>query len=1774
VLRYIASVKRLKLYSSEEIVAMARVTVLFFSLMLLVGSAFALNETPAKASIRPYEVISDAYGITLEFEELDLSWESMIDGGEMPILSGAGEVGVAGGPRLPVYSELLAVPDGMKLVLRNVHVRWRDLGVRELAHDTGQENETTRDEMLFNRIAVESQETVVVGTTGRWRDLRIATVSVRPMKVVAGTGHVLIAEDLEIELGYESIGGYDDTFDPPGISEAMLPLYEEYVGNALDYINYEEVVRGTYLMIYPDNWLTEVERLAEWRTKTGFNVLTASTSVTGNSFNSIYTYIRGVYESADPALEYVCLVGDIDDYPNIDCEYVDPGVPFPYDPDIGTDQKYTYDVNGGSSFEDVLPRYLIGRISVDTETELRTMVNKIIQYEQTPLEGNPERWLRAVTVANASTAISTALTQDWVKSKMVTNGFTNVQQYVFDWGNNISAQTIANAINDNVSWVTYRGFGSHTYWAGPYFYNSDVDGRIFNTDNVPVITSMVCGGGAFDELDDDPCFGEKWIRHGTPTDLKGAVAFIAPSEIDTHTRWNNMVLGGWYTAMFDQGLRTLGQCMLSSKIQLYNNYPFLWNAFGNNESSVWFYFHSYNILGDPALQLRTEIPKILEVDHPAELLENDTHAEILVLDEFGLPIENAMVVITRNGTDIIGQARSHSNGVADIILFEAPDDESVIELTVTRPDVEPYLYTFNNGGMGIVNMMGLAGVEDGSDPDTNDDGYLNPGELINPNAAFQVAEEGGLDEVLVSISVPSEHATIVTPFQNFGSQGQGNTFQTEDLRVRVRPTVANDVRIPVTFMVNSDGGNQTHVANLPRVMAPQLQLSAIEFQADWYPGDQSAVDIVLDNLEELVGTSSVSGYLTIDDNSVSVVDPNGTWPALNGGATSVHMNDYFQLEVAPGAYPGHVAQGTVELTTARGFEQSIAVEFVAMGASPTTPTGPTGPGYYIFEDVDSGYDYTPDMTWESIYGNGGWDIGIDDTGNNEDDIVTIDLPFDFPYWDQTYSNISVCSNGWMSFGESEFYFFRNRPIPGSLTPNAGIMALWDDLVVDWNNSGVFAYHDVENGWFTIEWYRVFHYNSQVESRRIDFQIRLFDPAVHGAPGDLGMIGILYHSVENRDVGENYLTMGINSPDGREGLQYEFANINAPTSSGLEDDRQLLIVSANHLEPAHITYTPPVLQMNAESGQTAGGELIITNDGGRAATVDIWPEGIDQSWGLSEFDEFGEADGRGYRWYDSREDFGPEYTWVDNAQPGNEIVLNDGDEDGYGSISTEVALPWDFPFYEEQYSSLWISESGYVTFTEPVTGYGESSNTSLPRPYAPKPAIFPYWDNVGTDEGGAVYASTVGNYFIVTWEDIHQLSWATDDGPYTFQVILSRDGAIHTQYFEMDGDVDSATIGTNDEAGSNGLLTAYNSGVPAFMMDELSVRFSPGLPWLTVSPVSHSIGPGETISVQLTGNSEGLSAGVNSGRMLLLSHLSGESYALPIDFLVTDDVLGYSPSVGNLPGESIAPDGNFQTISLDPYVEDWDHSDAQLDWIVYGTNSLDIDVDENHVASITAPPGWVGPETVSFRVNDPMLNYESVSVTFDTEDNNDAPRFDTALPDALGEVGTGTEITFSVTVSDPEDGDADLEWYHDAALIGTGSSVTILFEDILEMTTVRVLASDTQGATSELTWQGIVFDSGVDGGEELPLPASYALESVYPNPFNANVVLSYALPRTSDVELVVYNLLGQEVIRQMQFATPAGRHEIVLDATRWASGLYFMDWRAGDVRQIRKAVLLK
>ncbi len=96
-----------------------------------------------------------------------------------------------------------------------------------------------------------------------------------------------------------------------------------------------------------------------------------------------------------------------------------------------------------------------------------------------------------------------------------------------------------------------------------------------------------------------------------------------------------------------------------------------------------------------------------------------------------------------------------------------------------------------------------------------------------------------------------------------------------------------------------------------------------------------------------------------------------------------------------------------------------------------------------------------------------------------------------------------------------------------------------------------------------------------------------------------------------------------------------------------------------------------------------------------------------------------------------------------------------------------------------------------------------------------------------------------------------------------------------------------------------------------------------------------------------------------------------------------------------------------------------------------------------------------------------------------------------------------------------------------------------------------------------------------------LPAEYALDQAYPNPFNPGTTIRYQLPADSRVSLKIYNVLGQlvEVVRDDE--EPAGYKEARWDGAEFSSGVYFYRLEATDVNNpfrafssTKKMVLVK
>ncbi|MEX0719642.1 MAG: T9SS type A sorting domain-containing protein [Balneolaceae bacterium] len=160
-------------------------------------------------------------------------------------------------------------------------------------------------------------------------------------------------------------------------------------------------------------------------------------------------------------------------------------------------------------------------------------------------------------------------------------------------------------------------------------------------------------------------------------------------------------------------------------------------------------------------------------------------------------------------------------------------------------------------------------------------------------------------------------------------------------------------------------------------------------------------------------------------------------------------------------------------------------------------------------------------------------------------------------------------------------------------------------------------------------------------------------------------------------------------------------------------------------------------------------------------------------------------------------------------------------------------------------------------------------------------------------------------------------------------------------------------------------------------------------------------------------------------------------------------------------------------------------------------------------------------------------------------------------------------TYSIQVSDVNDF---------SSLISEASDLTDRSHQVndLENGTYywRVSATNASGTSdwSEASeFQVVSTSNELNKGD---IPGSYVLEQNYPNPFNPTTTIKFGVPQAADVQITVYNMLGQNVATLTSGRKQAGFHTVTFDASMLSSGIYVYMLKAGNYTETRQLTLIK
>ena len=93
-------------------------------------------------------------------------------------------------------------------------------------------------------------------------------------------------------------------------------------------------------------------------------------------------------------------------------------------------------------------------------------------------------------------------------------------------------------------------------------------------------------------------------------------------------------------------------------------------------------------------------------------------------------------------------------------------------------------------------------------------------------------------------------------------------------------------------------------------------------------------------------------------------------------------------------------------------------------------------------------------------------------------------------------------------------------------------------------------------------------------------------------------------------------------------------------------------------------------------------------------------------------------------------------------------------------------------------------------------------------------------------------------------------------------------------------------------------------------------------------------------------------------------------------------------------------------------------------------------------------------------------------------------------------------------------------------------------------------------------------------QEITLPTEFTLEQCYPNPFNPSTTIHFSIPKEVQVNLSVYNILGENIRELKNEMMKQGYYDVEFNASDLASGIYLYRIKAGDFVETKKMIFLK
>ncbi|MBD3402672.1 hypothetical protein GF420_07235 [candidate division GN15 bacterium] len=995
---------------------------LLFAGVSLAGSTLEVSNADNDVALVDYG--SD--GVTLRLEVGELMFEEVAtQQGMFTLLSGAGLTRShrIGEPSLPMANRLISIPFGSELSLEVVDSEYDEYSLSDVgmtaplmpvqpslskSDDPGsvpfEVNTGLYQQPGFYELPLVSSE-----IKGVMRSVRLALISVAPVAYDPVNARIRVYTKVTVRVTFEHPDwaatetnwrkGYSPYFEP---AYDRVLNYEQQVATVKDdLVNYPV----KYVIISDRMFEAQLQPFIEWKTRKGFEVITAYTDQIGTTNTAIKNYIEGLYNAgtpSDPAPSFVLFVGDAQQIP----------------PFSGSAGSHVTDLRFCEFTGDIFPEIYYGRFSAQTTAELQPQIDKTLEYEQyqmpdpsylerVTLVAGVDSWY-AATHGNGQINYGTGLYFN------AAHGIDpNVWLYPASDGASAPADIIA-TVSEGVSLYNYTAHCSHSGHADPSFTTSDIPG-LTNYNQYVLGIGNCCLPNTFGTDYSTPCFGEAFLR----IEDRGGIGYIGGTN---STYWDEdywwgvgygPVVGagpsyaetgiGAYDGVFHDHGEPVNLHYITNDAIIFAGNMAVTESGSSRED---YYWEIYHLMGDPSLMTYLGVPDPNNVIHDAAIVLSSTSIDVQA-------DPGSYVGVTFNG-ELQGSGYVGSSGTATIDLagFSQPGTADIV---VSAQNKIPYVSTIQ-----VITPSGPYVIFDEAtinDAAGNSNGLVEAGEDIL--MGIQLINVGPDDayDVEATITTTDPYITLNDGSEAYGTVlgDNGTAYVADGFGFSVDADCPDDHKITFDIEVTGTARDTWTGSFRVTVHAPVIGFVALGIDDTGNsngiidPGETAELTVTLGNTGTGQGFN-IEGNLFVSDPYVTITDNYGYYGLIDSiDGTASNGSDVFAVSVDAGCPMGYGVTVSLDVSGDNGFFTTVNFD-VTIGDRVV----------FYFDD------FSYDQGWTGLGGSAEWQIGpvqgLDDdpsedhTPTADNAVLGNDLDSDGEYENNigttqwVYSPIIDCSN--------------------------------------------------------------------------------------------------------------------------------------------------------------------------------------------------------------------------------------------------------------------------------------------------------------------------------------------------------------------------------------------------------------------------------------------------------------------------------------------------------------------------------------------------------------------------------------------------------------------------------------------------------------------------------------------------------------------------------------------------------------------------------------------